>query len=326
MDITNNKNIIHVKGNLKVWGNCNPLINRTINIKIGNDIMTTQTDANGKFTYSYETTKVGTFDVNATFDGNEYYNGCSQTGSITINKLTTTLTTNSISLKYGKAATITGTLTDENTDAVSGATLTIKVNGGTGQTVTTDTDGSYNYTYTPSAVGTDSITVEYAGGIIYESSNATGSVTVTRLDTSLTVTDISDIKYSHTGTITCKLADENNKAISGGTLTAVVTNSTGTSTTTLSGTTGTDGSCNITIPGTYSVGSYNVTVKYEESSTGNAATVTKTFNVVKLDTSITIDPISAVKVGKTTVITGNLVDEDGKNVAGETVTVTVDDA
>lgn len=318
---------VSVEGILLTCPCGNPLTGRTVKIKIGRKIMTTTTDNNGKFSYSYTAEKVGTFSVNASFAGNEYYNSCTKTGSITINKLTTTLTVSSISLKYGKAATLTGKLVDENSAAISNATLTVRVNSNESETVTTGTDGTYSYTYTPSAVGTDTVTVDYSGGVIYEaSSTATGKVTVTRLETKLTVNDITSTKYSHSGVISGTIEDENNNAISSASIKAVLTSTSGTSTTTLTGTSTTDGSFTITIPGTYDVGTYSVTVSYAQSSTGEAATVTKTYEVQKLDTSITLDPISAVKVGKTTIITGNLVDEDGKAVDGETVTVTVNDA
>ena len=112
----------------------------------------------------------------------EYISGETRTGT-SISVQTTGSTVGSAGLQ--------ATLLDEDSNALSGVTLTCKNGSTTVATGTTDSNGVATLNLSSLSADTYSLTVEYAGDPTYAPSTTTHSITIQKLATSLSVTTVS---------------------------------------------------------------------------------------------------------------------------------------
>jgi PKD repeat protein len=142
-------------------------------------IITRLTNAEGFFTYTWTPPKAGTYQITATWAGDITTEPAqSEVASLTVQKLTMTLTLDALpsTVKVGESVTINGTLSPLAIGA--NVNITIRINGTILATVQTDTNGKYIYTWNPDTAGTFEVKVEWAGNANSLAASNTKTVTV----------------------------------------------------------------------------------------------------------------------------------------------------
>ena len=166
---------------------------------------TTDTTGTTKTTYKTTTSDVGSLTFKAVFDTTSQYKTSNATKTITVNKIATTIALSAnTSVKTGKSNTITATIKDANGNNVSMNTTWYK-----GSTQIATNVSSYTESSTP--VGDTIYKVVTSETGKYKASEATITVTGTKLDTKLTCVNTGTFYQGHK--LRVKLTDENNVAL-----------------------------------------------------------------------------------------------------------------
>ena len=279
----------------------------TIKLLINNGRATVKTNANGVFTYDYTVTKVGTYNVTASYLGTKSYNPTNNTMSFDVAQQDTSIIIDEITpVKSGNNVTVTGKLVDANGNPIKG-TIKLLINNGRA-TVKTDDSGVFTYTFVASKVGVNNISASYLESTKYLASNTTATVEVTAMDTQIVFDKISSAKKGEKITISGKLLDENGNAITG-TIKLLINNGRATVKTDKNGV--------FTYEYTVTkVGVNNITASYLGANRYSASNATTTAQVEKLATVITLNNIGTVTQKSMVKISGKLADENGKAVTG----------
>lgn len=243
---------------------------------LGSLSTTSATLTNGTAVTNFTATSTGIENVTATVDNQN------NSTLITINKLNTTINIDNVTIQDGQTASINATLTDQNNKPIEGQDVSFKVNNET-FTGTTNNKGIATLTYTPTSAGSYLVAVNYAGGVNYLDSSGNGTLTVTQLNTTLTVGNVT-VQNGQTATVNATLRDENGNPLSGQTVLFTVNGKTYTETTNSSGVT------TLTYTST-SAGSYTVTASYN----GSVDYLTSVING-----TLVVDPVSYLYVNVTT--------------------------
>ncbi len=193
--------------------NGNTLANKVVRLLINNGRKTLKTDADGAYTFDYALTKIGENTITATFEGDNYYTETTETITVEALALSTQITIDPLdTIVKGTKATFTGTLTDENGEAIANAQVKLNINGNT-KTLKTDSEGRFTHTFTMNTVGENTITATYAGSTSYEAAEAITTVEVVKAEAVITLDPIESVTKGDNATFTGKLTDANGKAI-----------------------------------------------------------------------------------------------------------------
>ncbi len=154
------------------------------------------TDSNG-FAVDYYlapgTLTAGTHTLSAAFAGDSAYAASNGTAVLSITTAATSLAVAPVSGAAGQTVSLMVTLTS-GAGGVGGKTLSFQVDGAAAGTAVTGTNGAATYAYViPSgtALGSHTITVSFTGDGGYTASTGTGTLTVTLVPTTLTVSNAS---------------------------------------------------------------------------------------------------------------------------------------
>ena len=317
--------------------NSKPTVNDTIEIKLllqdqnnnnvsGQNITLTidgtphklTTANNGTTTYKHTLTSNMTH-VTAKFEGNYPYNKTNATLDITAKKINTKLTlnvSNSTPLN-NTPVTITAILNDAKNNNISSQDITLNIAGKT-VTIKTNSNGTATYMYTPTKVEEQTITATYKGNSQYSNSTKTSSITVKKLNTTLTIKVSNSTPLNNTPVnITVTLKDANGRAVSGENVTLSVGGNTFTVKTDASGVA-------VQAYTPTKVESQTVKATFNGNSQLNSSTTSTTITVKKLNTKLTVGVSNQSPVLNTSInITVTLKDANGMAVSGENVTLTV---
>ncbi|MEE0489236.1 carboxypeptidase regulatory-like domain-containing protein, partial [Methanosphaera stadtmanae] len=303
-----------------VNGNVLNGVNITMSIT-GMEEFNLTTDNNGKYSYTWTPTTVGTYTVKVIYDGSKIYEDAYNDTFFDVEPLSSTITVNvknSDELRVDSPLNINGTLMDNNNNPIADATLTIIFNG-VSTNVNTDKDGLYKFdTTTPSYAGLYDLTVEYDGNDTYNGDEKTVKLDVKKISTSITVNKQETVLVPLDNiVINGTLTDEYNIPMKDAEITIAIT-----------------GENNITVKtndeGKYTYtykttkeGIYNVVVLYEGNDKYYESSANTSFNVTKIDSSITIDAIGSVDANSDVNVTGILVDSAQNAIINQEVTITV---
>ncbi|HYF75535.1 MAG TPA: Ig-like domain repeat protein, partial [Symbiobacteriaceae bacterium] len=293
---------------------------KTITFQVGGTTVgTATTNASGVATLPYTVDRpVGSHTILASFAGDSDISSTSASGTLTVAKADSDLTTGNVTIAYNQQGILAATLTDEFGTVITGAALTFTVNGN-GLTATTDASGVATLLYTPSlAPAAYGFTVDFAGDANHNAApQATGTLTVTKANTTLTTSSVS-VAYNQQGSLTATLKDEGGAAVSGATVTFTVDGGSG-----MTATTDASGVATLLYTPTMVPGTYPVTVDFAATTYYNAASqATATLTVTKANTALTTSNIS-IAHDQTGNLTATLKDGGGAAIAGATVTFTV---
>ena len=180
---------------------------------------------------------------------------------------------------------------------------------------TTDEDGSIALELDVKEVGAYEISMNYGGDEKYFASSAVGSVTVRKLNVSLTVSNVS-YKTTATKTVTATLKDENGLPIAGKIISFTVNGKTYNATTNANGV----ASAKITLT---AGGTYTITAKFAGDSEYQAKTGTGKLTLTKQSTSLTSSGKTYTVTNTAKYIYVTLKDGAKKLLASKKITATV---
>ena len=288
----------------------------TVTVTIGNESVDLKT-VNGVFEYSTIMTDVGEQSVSASYNGSNDYTASDATTTFNVNKLDTTLVLDDMgAVKRGDLFTLSGTLLDENGDAITDSVVKLLINNGRAH-VTTDSEGKFTYSKQLTWLGINNITVSYLGNDIYEESSATGSVEVVALNTVITLDPVDQVSKGSQVTFSGKLTDEKGNAIANAQIRIIINGSAKTLKTDAQG----------VFTHTYTMsklGENNITVTYAGGTYYQAGKLSTIVEVTKANAVITLDNSSNdVVQGSNATFSGKLTDENGIAIANAQVKIII---
>ncbi|MCD7781958.1 MAG: Ig-like domain repeat protein [Methanosphaera sp.] len=156
---------------------------------------------------------IGDYTITITYSGSDLYAESTTTTTVTVKVLSIiNLTTVESVVVVGDDVTITGTVTDDEGNPITGEIIiTINDNDGT---IVGVVDGVYEQVYTTTIVGQNNITVTYQGDEVYTESESSDTFNV-YLPTNITVDDVSGV-YGDTVTLTAHVSDVDGNNVTGG--------------------------------------------------------------------------------------------------------------
>ncbi|MDL2247042.1 DUF11 domain-containing protein, partial [Methanobrevibacter sp. OttesenSCG-928-K11] len=161
----------------------NPVTDGTVKITLPDGTnVTVDLNDDGEYSYNWTIPKnstPGKYDIEAEFEGNDFYEPSSDDGIFTIEKIKTIITIDDIEGKPGDNVIITGTVKDENGKPLDGNVI-LTLPDGTIVTVIAK-DGEFEYPWTiPNDFkkGQYIILAEFEGDNLYNSSSAEGILNV----------------------------------------------------------------------------------------------------------------------------------------------------
>ncbi|MEE1117115.1 Ig-like domain repeat protein, partial [Methanosphaera sp.] len=304
---------INITGNV-TDGDGNLLAGVPLNVTLNNETYNVTTDENGRFSVPFDNVVTGQNNITVSSKDEKYDTEAKEKFFVPV--LDTKITIDPIDdTLVGDDVVVSGRLLDENGKAVSGADVTVSVDG-VNQTVVTDKDGRFNATFPTSSVGTKLVTVEYSGNDKYDGAKESAVFDVYKDTAVISLDEPVDVEAGEPVNITGTVVDEKGNPVSGLPVNVTVNGET------REVTTDENGQFNVPFDNVVP-GQNNITVS-AGNDTVDVDTVEKEFFVPVLDTNITIDPIDDTLVGGDVVVSGRLLDENGKAVSGADVTVSVD--
>ena len=159
-------------------------------------------------------TKAGTEVIKAIYDENEEYLSSETSSIITINKIATKITTNSLTTKVNDTVSITATVTNSLNTTTEGNVEFKDSNAKVLATVKL-VNGVATYKTSFKTAGVQKLTAVYVETTNYKSSSATTTITVNKLNTKVSVDSV-NVKVNDYVTVSVKVSDVNNKVVSEG--------------------------------------------------------------------------------------------------------------
>ena len=306
---------IWISGILKdEFGNILP--NTQVSILINTHNITTTTDVNGKYNYSYTTTTLGENRIMVGYIGNDKYSSSYNETSFNVHRINTNLSIDTIDdTTIGSDITISGILKDEFGNLLANKEIIITIDGQE-YTVITDNDGKYNYIYTTSTLGENIVNVNYPGDNKYSPSSNQTSFNVRRINTNLSIDTIDDTTIESDITISGILKDEFGNLLANKEIIITINGQEYTTTT------DNDGKYNYKYK-TEMTGLHNIEVIYAGDTTYFPSNNKTTFNVRKINTNISINNINDTTIGQEIEISGVLTDEFGNTLPNTSIVIII---
>jgi hypothetical protein len=315
---------VNLTGTLTRTDNGATISGKPVEFKVGGTTLAPLMNTNGTGVATYAWTAnlpAGTYTFDVGWAGDATYNGASGSTTLTVTKATPTVSVTNQTINYSQTVTLSATLLGAGGLGVASQPITFKLNGVTVGSGTTDSSGIARLIYTPPSAGSYTVTAEFAGNTMYNNASGTGTLTVNKLATVLTLTPAtSTITYGGTASFTANLKE-----------TVFNTNVVGQSITFSNGATSctavTDNAGNATSclpspnPGTYTItASFGGTVNYLA-----AANKTSTLTVNKSNATLQAFDYAIDRQDFTTfTFTGRLTrNSDGAGISGVTVSLTM---
>ena len=292
----------------------NPILNGTATLNIDGTNYTANI-TNGTVTFEDVVLPApGNYTADITYPGDDYYNPSNTTVVISVSKLDTNIAAGDVAGYPGEVVNITANVTDENGSPVLNGTAVIVV-GGVEYVGEVD-----NGTVTFVGVvlpeeGNYSAPVNYNGTDIYNPSNTTVDISVSKIDSNITSTPVN----THPGekfNVTANVTDVNGNPITNGTATLTV-NGTNYTAPIVNGTVTFE---NVTL----NEGNYTGVITYSGSDVYNPSNTTVDISVSKLDTTIVSEDVYGYPGEKVNII-ANVTDENGNPVLNGTAILIIGD-
>ena len=186
-----NGDTVGITATLVRQGTATGIGNKPVTFTVNGVSNTVTTDVNGVATWNYLISNLpaGPYDILVNFAQDDYYAASSNLGTLTVNRIPTSLSVNSPGGYNGDTVGITATLVRQGTaTGIGNKPVTFTVNG-VSNTVTTDVNGvaTWNYLISNLPAGQYDIWVNFAQDDYYAASSNLGTLTVNRIPTSLSV-------------------------------------------------------------------------------------------------------------------------------------------
>jgi len=171
-------------------GDGDPVRGEEINFFLDSNLLgASVTDESGNAFFEFKVEEAGQFQVKATYSGSSRYDACSNAASLTVGRLSTTISLDIPNVaSVGDQILINITLTDENGRAIGNQVIRIEANSTIIGEVTTEQNGKATVMYIPDRKGNLIISVAYEGSKNHDRSSTSKSLPVSPMKTALTLT------------------------------------------------------------------------------------------------------------------------------------------
>ncbi len=157
----------------------------------------------------------GNYTFTLNYTGSNNYNNATDTINVTIYKLNTTITIDTIkNIIINQTTTINATLIDENGVVLSNQNVTLIINGNE-YNLTTDSNGKISQEFKSTITTNVNVTVYYNGTDKYVNSTNKTQFTVNKLQTTIVVNPINGTVYNNT-ILQANITDQNGNPVNGG--------------------------------------------------------------------------------------------------------------
>jgi predicted outer membrane repeat protein len=256
----------------------------------------------------------GIYAVSASLLNDQQYQDSTGSGTLTVNHLDTKINVTNVNGKHGDKTDLKAVLTDYNGNPLKDKTVTFSINGVVVGNALTDSTGTATLTYTiTQTIGNYNITANFAEDDIYAASIGKGTLTITPIDTNLT---LNDVKGHHGDKVNLKavLTDENGNPLSGKIVAFYISN-------VLIGkaTTDSTGTATLSYTITQALGNYVIYANSFADGIYSPSRNLATLTVNSMDTSLVVKNIT-VKHGDKAKLIAVLTDKNGSAMAGKTIT------
>ena len=294
-----------------------PLNSMPVTILLNNQTITTlETNENGYYNISITMKTLGSNNITAVFEGNLMYDLSQTTAQITVEPIKTEITiTAQTPQKAGQNSLIEGYLKDEYNNALSHENITLHIDD-TQIKLRTNHEGYYHYNLISNESKNVTAHIKFEDKYGYLNSENTTTITFTKLETQINLNDIPETKIYNNITIKGTITDETNNPLKDEQIIIQINNNQ------YNTTTKTGGEFTLTIQaGT--LGLNNITITYNGNNRYQNSNTTKTFNTIKINTILTVNPVNGTP-GENITITAYLNDEYGNPVTEANITFQVD--
>ena len=181
--------------------NSDPIDNAQITIIIGNETFNVTTNSSGDWSLVYTPIHGGEFLTWVNWAGNDNYTGFTNNTSFNVTKLDSNSSiVIPVDIKVNETVLISGVLSDENDNTISGAVLEVIV-GGESFNVTTDSVGLWSLNYTPEHSGVFNLSLIYQGDSRYVGFVENKVFNVSKLATTSSINIPSNVKVGKSFTV-----------------------------------------------------------------------------------------------------------------------------
>ena len=185
------------------------LAGENITVSFNNNIYNGSTDENGQVIIPIPSNLIpDVYIANISYNGTEKYDSSKTTAEVTINKISTALTAADVVTVYNSGVKLIAVLNDENGSVISGSKVKI-VLGSLSKTLITDADGQVSLSMDAVVPGNYTAEIE-----IYGESSTSAKVTIDKLDSTLSSSDVVTV-YNSGDKLVAVLMDENGDVIGG---------------------------------------------------------------------------------------------------------------
>ena len=170
----------------------NPIANVSVSVDL-NGTQKHTTDKNGQIKLSINGLIPDTYDVNATFSGNDFYLKSTVTTKIVVNKEISSLMANTLVTVYNSGDELVISLKDGNNNPIANVPVSVDLNGT--KKHTTDEKGQIKVSTKGLTPDTYIVDVAFNGNEIYQKSNFTSKIIIDKISTKLN-TDAITCEYT----------------------------------------------------------------------------------------------------------------------------------
>ena len=170
----------------------NPIANVSVSVDL-NGTQKHTTDKNGQIKLSINGLTPDTYDVNATFSGNDFYLKSTVTTKIVVNKEISSLMANTLVTVYNSGDELVISLKDGNNNPIANVPVSVDLNGT--KKHTTDEKGQIKVSTKGLTPDTYIVDVAFNGNEIYQKSNFTSKIIIDKISTKLN-TDAITCEYT----------------------------------------------------------------------------------------------------------------------------------
>jgi hypothetical protein len=164
-------------------GNGNALAGFNVKVSLGS-AKTYTSDENGEIRINVANLVPKAYVADIGFAGNDYYSESSARAKVTVNKISTKITSAAVSAIYNKNKYLLVNLADANGKALGG--VKVKVSLGSAKTYTTDKKGQIKINVAKLVPKTYTAKISFAGNAIYAASSKSVKVTVKKAKAKIT--------------------------------------------------------------------------------------------------------------------------------------------
>jgi hypothetical protein len=304
-----------ISGTLKDEGG-NALSDTSLTVQLNDESIPVVTNANGAFACNVTVFNVGINNVTVRYDGNDIYGDANADATFTVNPKATRVIIDEIGVAYYlDNVNVTGKVITVDGAAVANVDVSVDVNGVI-LTGLTDKTGKFTVNIVADVLGTNNVSVAFAGNNNYSPSGNSTAFSVISGDSLLTVDTIASVSYSNNVNITGRLTVSTGEAIGDADVDVTVNGVKSTVKT------GADGRFTLTKLANV-LGTNNVTLSFAGNSMYLGSTNSTTFTVVPMDTVIAINPIGSIETNTVVTISGTFMKANGNALSNSKVRVDI---